>query len=118
MLLGWSGQGEETDWETSTHQEQEKCKSFEEVWREDTVCRIKAQIGKYTNIVKCIPIARWRVGKHIPAEANARNNRTSVARERSSKHVSLTIEDGVFGEVSCPEDIRRCTTVKGSAVEC
>jgi hypothetical protein len=40
----------------------------------------------------CIPIARQRLGKHIPAEANARNNRTSIARHRISKHASLTIE--------------------------
>jgi hypothetical protein len=40
----------------------------------------------------CIPIARQRLGKHIPAEANARNNRTSIAKQRISKHTSLTIE--------------------------
>jgi hypothetical protein len=38
------------------------------------------------------PIARQRVGKHIPAGANARNNRTSIARQRISKHASITIE--------------------------
>jgi hypothetical protein len=37
-------------------------------------------------------IARQRLGKHIPAGANARRNRTSIARQRSSKHASLTIE--------------------------
>jgi hypothetical protein len=31
------------------------------------------------NIVICIPIARQRFGKHIPA-TRARNNRTSIAR--------------------------------------
>jgi hypothetical protein len=50
--------------------------------------------GEYT--VTCTPIARQRFGKHIPAEANAQNNTTSVARQRSYKHASLTIEDGVF----------------------
>jgi hypothetical protein len=37
-------------------------------------------------------IARQRLGKYIPAGANARNNRTSIARQRISKHASLTIE--------------------------
>jgi hypothetical protein len=48
-------------------------------------------------------IARRRVGKHVPAESNARNNRTSIARQRSCKHVSLTIEDGVFRGVRAEE---------------
>jgi hypothetical protein len=44
------------------------------------------------NIVTCISTARQRLGKHIPEEANERNNRTYIARERISKHASLTIE--------------------------
>jgi hypothetical protein len=32
------------------------------------------------------PIARQRLCKHIPAGANARNSRTSIARQRISKH--------------------------------
>jgi hypothetical protein len=44
------------------------------------------------NIVTCIFIARQRFGKHIPAKANARNNRASIARQRNTKHASLTIE--------------------------
>jgi hypothetical protein len=55
------------------------------------------------NIVTCIPIARQGVGKHVPAEANARNNRTSIATQRSCKYASLTIEDGVFRGV-CAEE--------------
>jgi hypothetical protein len=43
--------------------------------------------------VTCIPTAKQQ---QIPAQANALNNRTSLARQRSSKYVSLTIEDGVF----------------------
>jgi hypothetical protein len=39
-----------------------------------------------------IPIARQRLDNHIPAEANAPNNSTSIARQRISKHFSLTIE--------------------------
>jgi hypothetical protein len=31
-------------------------------------------------------IARQRLGKHIPVGANARNNKTSIARQRISKH--------------------------------
>jgi hypothetical protein len=43
-------------------------------------------------IVTHRPIARQRLGKHIPAGAKARNNRTSTGRQRISKHASLTIE--------------------------
>jgi hypothetical protein len=45
--------------------------------------------------VTCIPIARQGHGKHIPAGAKSRNNRTSIARQRISKHAALTV-DGVF----------------------
>jgi hypothetical protein len=44
------------------------------------------------NIVTYRPIARQRLGKHIPAEAYARNNKTSIIRQRISKHASSTIE--------------------------
>jgi hypothetical protein len=54
-------------------------------------------------IVTCIPIARQRIGKHVPAETNERNNRTSTDRQRSSKHASLTTEDGVFRGVRAEE---------------
>jgi hypothetical protein len=46
----------------------------------------------HKDIVTYRPIAKQRLGKHIPAEANARNNRTSIARQRISKHYSLSIE--------------------------
>jgi hypothetical protein len=49
-------------------------------------------------IVTCIPIARQRVGKHIPL-----NNSTSIAGQRSCKHAFLTVEDGVFQEVRADE---------------
>jgi hypothetical protein len=42
------------------------------------------------------PIARQRLGKHIPAGDNARNHGTSIARRRIGKHSSLTIEDVLF----------------------
>jgi hypothetical protein len=42
--------------------------------------------------VTCIPIARQRLGKHIPVQANACNNRTSLARQWISKHTSLAIK--------------------------
>jgi hypothetical protein len=54
----------------------------------------KRPLGRWTlwedNIVMCIPIARERFGKHIPAEGNTRNNMTSITRQRISQHVSLT----------------------------
>jgi hypothetical protein len=39
--------------------------------------------------------ARQRLGKHIPAEAEARNNRTSIDRQRIIQHTSL-ITEAVF----------------------
>jgi hypothetical protein len=54
------------------------------------------QIIKYEdtrkNILTCIPIAKQRLPKHIPAEANVRNNRTSIVRQRRGKHASSTIQ--------------------------
>jgi hypothetical protein len=50
-------------------------------------------------IMTCIPIARQRLGKHIPAQSNSLNNRTSIARQNISKHMSLTIE-AVFSVAS------------------
>jgi hypothetical protein len=38
------------------------------------------------NIVTYRPIARQRLGKHIPAGANPRNNRTSIAKQLISEH--------------------------------
>jgi hypothetical protein len=43
--------------------------------------------------VTCIPITWQRLGKYIPAEANARNNATYIVRQKISKHASLTTED-------------------------
>jgi hypothetical protein len=39
-----------------------------------------------------IPIARQRLGKHIPAQAYVRNSRTSIARQMTNRHSSLTVE--------------------------
>jgi hypothetical protein len=54
-------------------------------------------------IFTCTPIAGQRVGKDVPSEANAWNNMTSIARQRSCKHASLTTEDGVFRGVRAEE---------------
>jgi hypothetical protein len=43
-------------------------------------------------IVTRRPIARQRLGKHIPVEAYERKNRTSIAWQRTSQHAFLTIE--------------------------
>jgi hypothetical protein len=51
----------------------------------------------YYDIVTCIPNARQRLGKQIPAGANTRNNKTSIAMQRISKHALLAIEY-VFSE--------------------
>jgi hypothetical protein len=37
------------------------------------------------------PIARERLGKHNPVGEKARDNGTSITRQRISKHASLTI---------------------------
>jgi hypothetical protein len=51
--------------------------------------------GRLTiNIMVCMPIATQRLGKHIPAQANSLNNRTSIARQPIRKHASLTLEAG------------------------
>jgi hypothetical protein len=47
------------------------------------------------------PIARQRLGKHIPTGVNARNNRTSIANQRISRHASLTIERLYFLHGPC-----------------
>jgi hypothetical protein len=46
-------------------------------------------------IVTCIPIARQRTAKHIPAEANMRNNRIFIARQRRGKQ-ALSVIQAVF----------------------
>jgi hypothetical protein len=46
-------------------------------------------------------IARQRLGNHIPAGTNALNNRTSIGRQRISKHASLIIES-----VFCPWSVQ------------
>jgi hypothetical protein len=51
--------------------------------------------------VTCRPIARQRIDKHIPTEANARNNRPSIARQRRSKHARL------FSVLCVPRGYRR-----------
>jgi hypothetical protein len=48
-------------------------------------------------------IARQRVAKHIPAEAKARNNRTSIGRQRRGKHAFATIEEAAFS-MDPPQD--------------
>jgi hypothetical protein len=57
--------------------------------------------------VTCIPIARQRLGKHIPAGANERNNRTSITRQRSCKHGFPTIERLCFLWGPCEVVIKR-----------
>jgi hypothetical protein len=50
-----------------------------------------------------MPIARQRVAKHILAEANALNNRTSTARQRRGKHAFATIKEAVLS-MDTPQD--------------
>jgi hypothetical protein len=56
--------------------------------------------------VTCILIATQQNAKHIPAEANIWNNRTSTARQRHNKHASSTIQ-AVFSVWSVPRGYKR-----------
>jgi hypothetical protein len=57
-------------------------------------------------IVTYRPIARKRLGKHIPAEAYVRNNRTSIARQWISKQVFSTTERQCFLRGPCRRVIK------------
>jgi hypothetical protein len=48
--------------------------------------------GLFQDTVTYRPIVRQPLDKHIPSEANAYDNRTSIVRQRISKHASLVIE--------------------------
>jgi hypothetical protein len=48
------------------------------------------------DIVMHRPIVKQRLGKHIPARTKAHKNRTFIARQRISKHASLTVEVMLF----------------------
>jgi hypothetical protein len=62
-------------------------------------------LDNYQLLWKCImtyrPIARQRLTKRTPAEADARSNRTSIARQRISKQALSTIERLCFLNCSC-----------------
>jgi hypothetical protein len=49
-------------------------------------------LSSWLHTVTSVPIARQRLCKHIPARANACENRTSIAGQRISKQAFLTIE--------------------------
>jgi hypothetical protein len=53
---------------------------------------MRNQNNTFNNTVTCVPIARQRLSKNIPAQAYTSNNRTSIARQLVIKHASLTIE--------------------------
>jgi hypothetical protein len=57
----------------------------------------------YIYIMTYRSIARQRLGKHIPAGANARNNRTSIARQQCGKHASSKREGMYFCVVRAEE---------------
>jgi hypothetical protein len=53
----------------------------------------------------CIPIARQRLGKHIPGEENSRNNGTSMVKQRISKYTSLATEAVLYAIVSTLQNL-------------
>jgi hypothetical protein len=57
-------------------------------------------------VVRAMPIDRQRVAKHIPSEANARNNRTSIVRQRGGKQALSTIQ-AVFSVGSVQNGYKR-----------
>jgi hypothetical protein len=71
----------------------------------------------YQNIVTYRPIARQRLGKYIPAEACARNNRTYIARQRISKQAFSTIERLCFLHGPCKVVIRKSSEAGSSSTE-
>jgi hypothetical protein len=66
------------------------------------------------HIVTYRPTARQRLGKQIPPRANAANNRTSIARQRSGKHTS-TVE--VVFTASSVRSVRQDRRVVESSFE-
>jgi hypothetical protein len=66
-------------------------------------------------VVRAMPFARQRVAKHIPAEVNARNNRTSIAKQRRGKH-SLSTTQAVFSVKPCKVVIRQSSSEAGNSV--
>jgi hypothetical protein len=64
----------------------------------------------------CIPTARQRLGKQNSAEANACNSRTSIARQRNSKHASLMIR-AVFSVGACKVVIKKSSEAGRSSIE-
>jgi hypothetical protein len=57
--------------------------------------------------VTCVPIARHRLDKHIPARVNAGKNRTSFTRQQINKHASLTV--GVVFSVGSVQSGFQCS---------
>jgi hypothetical protein len=53
---------------------------------------MKYGLKREDDIAMCVPIARQRVGKHIPAKTKARNKRTSIAGQRRGKRALSTIQ--------------------------
>jgi hypothetical protein len=75
-----------------------------------TVCSVSRLKRKY--IVTYTPIAKQWFGKHIPAEAYARKNRTSIARQRINKQGLSTI-DRLFSAWSVPRGYKGTKKVVG-----
>jgi hypothetical protein len=63
---------------------------------------------EYFNVVTHRPIVRQRPGKHIPAQAYARNKKTSIARQRISKQAFSAIE-AAFLRGPCKVVIQKCS---------
>jgi hypothetical protein len=84
----------------------------------------KVFAGSVFYVVRVMTIARQRVAKHIPAEANAQSNRASIARHRRGKQVMSTIP-AVFSVGPVQSGCKRVEfrswpfgCVECSAVEC
>jgi hypothetical protein len=46
----------------------------------------------HDDIATCMTSTRQRLGKHIPAQAISLSNKTYIAKQRISKHISVTKE--------------------------
>jgi hypothetical protein len=72
--------------------------------------------GNYYNIGTHISIARQRLGKNIPVEGYAHNNRTPIIRQRISKQAFSTIQRLCFPRVPCQAVIKGQTRSFGEVV--
>jgi hypothetical protein len=67
-------------------------------------------------MIRTVPIARQRVAKHIPAEANTRDNRTFIGRQRCGEKKNFVNDTGcVFPWGPCKVVVRESNSEVGTS---